>query len=1139
MEQRTLFTRPLVALLLVLAMATALHAPGVRASDAEPSVSVDELIELKRLGFTDAAIREEVAATTARYDLREPDIERLRKAGFDDAFIDYLQQREARPPLDNAGVGRMLKDGLSLTEILQKISSSEPEFDGSPRALLEFSRRFKPPTWLLRVMKGGPLTISEIRALTAEGVAVQNQLLLIDILGAEPSRPTDQQMLALLKAGVPGDVVRRLREGSATSITAGDLPGPGYYPHPLGLFTLRYPSSWHLIKEIDGDSVSYAVTPAAVTRLDDLEVGVQVSILPVDPESVVADMTPDEALEQVLPVIREQEPGLAAEGTIRSARLGQLPAATQRLTGTVSDRAGRFTGELTLGFRDGLMAMVISMTPAGQADAFDKPFGEILTRSSFLDRLPPDRPERPIATQQAVASHRASVVSITSYRDDTPLSTGTGFIIRDDGYVLTNHHVIWDTEKGRPATRFTVEWDAELGLDRQEAKLIGYRRTSTYQGQLVPGLSSGVDVALLKLPETQTYQPFQLVSARNVQLGDPVLTLGFPARGMIQTLSTIVTSGIITRFNKDFTGKLESVFIDAPIAHGSSGGPTLNLMYDRVFGLNTFGSFGIRGVEDLWNYFGVIPIDYALTEFPLPTRLSSARDKQLDTPELYDAALLSQAEGAVPGAMAIAQRALKTAPTSPDAHYLAGRLRLEQAEDQDDVDAGLKDLQQALTLDQKHLPTLTFLARAHMELGNPDQARSFADRAVAADPTDAEVYTTRALVNLGANAYDKALTDLGKAKQLTQKSVPAPYLLAGETYYAMKRYTEGRQEFEQAIKIQPTSLQAVMGTARYYTLTDQPVAALLEYSKIDRAMPGRPAVLAALGRAYDAVGKPDNALESYLSAIERSQKLALLPEPSVYLGGARAAQSQKVGKPGLAINLYIGLLASYWGQPPAFDGHVGIARVLMTEPSFRAIARGHLVWALAQQEGDPTASTLMRELGDARLSFDAIKAMVNQLGYPAIMAGLIVRETPLDFTVEPTQQSMDELQKVLPGEVALAIFLSQEKHRAGEAAGRAATSGATEPPASLVGRWQTRLSDDAGNYAGDLYLTLDRSRRYLIEIQRGYDAPRESGTYTVSGATLRLAADSGDVSDFEFQVRGNQLSLAGGAAGNFSLTRVQ
>jgi S1-C subfamily serine protease/Tfp pilus assembly protein PilF len=887
--------------------------------------------------------------------------------------------------------------------------------------------------------------------------------------------------------------------------------------------------------------VAYVVTPeAGVVRADDVNVAVQVMVMPVDAESVVADMTAAQALEQVLPIVLQQEPGLERVGAVREVRLGDLPAAALRLRGSLKSKAGRFAGDVTVGFRDGLMAFVVTLAPEAEAEVHAKAFADVLRQSSFLARTPVARRDSPVAAQKAVADHRASVVSILSYRDDEPFSAGTGFVVRDDGYVLTNHHVIWDAERNQPATRFTVEWDADLGLGRVDAQLVGYRHTSTYQRELVPGLSSGVDIALLKLPEGARYVPVSLVSAREVQLADPVLTLGFPARDKIQTVSTIVTSGIVTRFNKDFTGALESIYIDAPIAHGSSGGPALNLMVDRVFGLNTFGSFGIRGVEDLWNYFGVIPIDYALREFPLATRVVAARDGRLDTAELYDIALHSAAAGAVQGSLAIAERALSSAPDSADTNYLVGRLTLEQAVAQENVDAGLARLGRALELDADHLPSLSFLAQAYVQLGDPKRAQVYADRAVAAHPTDADALQVRALVFLAAKSYERALADLSKAKQLTQKVVPAPYLLAGETYYAMQRHDEGRREFEQASDIHPSNLPARLGVARYYTLTSQPVAALLEYSKIDRAQPGHPTVLAAIGRSYLAVDAPDKALASFLEAIDRARKLATLPTPDVYLGGAAAAQSAKVDKAGTAIALYLGLLSTYWGQDSAFDGHLGIARLLERDAGLRAIARGHVAWALDLRADDADAVALARKLGDARLSLEAIRAMVERLGYPPTLAGLVIRETPLDFAVEPTQQNMDELQKFLPGEVAVAIFLSQEKHRQ-PARGAVARTDTTAPvPAALAGVWATRVAgDDAGAGAAELVLALEPAGRYQIQIRRGGEVATEQGRFESDAGRLQFFSDGGEQSDYRYELRGRQLVLSSDESGTFVLDRVR
>ena len=1119
----------LIAACLCLAM---LSMPAGAAPKAGARLEVADLVELKQMGFTEDAITREIAASGSSFALSDADLARLKQAGFSQDFIAALRAGEGARRLDNKAIAAMLQQRVSLAEILTAIRDGQRDFDTSPLALLELHKRYQAPKWLIRAMRGHPLTLADLEAMGQDKVEAQEQALLLEILSADVAEIGTAKMLALLRAGVSGDVLRRVREQTLGD----DLPRAGYYPHPLGLFALRYPAGWKLLEEVDGETVSYVVTPdQAASKADDVTVGVQVTVASIEAESMLAEMTPRQALDQILPMVLQQEPGLRREGETKEISLGGLPAARCRLSGAVTGKTGQFSGDLTMLLRDDRLALIVTMAPQLRLADYSGAFDEILARSEFLAHPELQRRDTPIQAQKLVTERGQGVVSITKYRGDKPLGTGTGFIIRKDGYLLTNHHVVWDNEKSQPATRFTVEWDSELHLPKQEAELVGYRYTSTYQGELLPGLSSGIDIALLKLPDGGDYASMPLLSAREVQLADPVLTLGFPARGLIQTLSTVVTSGIVTRLNRDFRGKLESIYIDAPIAHGSSGGPTLNLMYGRVFGLNTFGAFGISGVEDLWNYFGVIPIDYALTEFPLATRVSAERERQLEPAELYDLALQARAGGATVGALAIARRMLNKAPQWPDSHYLAGRLQLEQASIQEDVDAGLASLEQALKLDQAHLPSLLFLAEAKLQLGDPKQAQAYVARAAKAHPNDPDAYETSALVNLGAKQYQRALADLDKAKQLTQRVLPSPYLLAGEVYYAMKHYGEGRKEFEEAVRIHPANLQAHNGIARYYSLTDQPVQALLEYGKIEREMPGHPQVLQALADAYQAIAKPDKALESYISAIDRAQKLGMRPAAESYVGGAQAALSKGVNKPGTALALYLGLLAGYWGEDAAFDGHVGIARLLHDKPLYQAIARGHLAWALSLRKNDKDALVLMRQVSEARLSLQAIKDMVNELGYPAIIAGLVIRETPLDFQVEPTQKSMDELQKVLPAEVALAIFLSQEKHQQGTA---------TQPkrggtiPAGLVGSWSAPLKDETtGNRAGELRLHLEAGGRYMIGVDSGAEVATERGSYQASRDVLRFSSEAGEVSEYRYTLRGGQLVLITGDQGQLVFTR--
>ncbi|PLY11859.1 MAG: hypothetical protein C0631_18550 [Sedimenticola sp.] len=1109
---------------------------AAQAGDSE-GLTVNELIELQNLGFTEETIKQELSKSSTDTTFTESDVDRLRKAGFSPEFIDFLGSRALRRRLYNNSVGAMLTRGLSLEAILKEIQQNDHDFDTSPRALLDFHKRFQASTWLIYVMRGHAIDLEKIKAMAHDKLPVSTQLLIINTLGVDSGavKLETAQMLNLLQAGVPAEIVRYLRDAEKSGGMEASMPHAGYYPHVLDLFKLRYPPDWQLLKDIDGDYVSYTLTPEKnVPDPDDLEVAFQLLTSPLDPESIMSDMTPSQVIQQMLPMVLEQEPGLRPVGDVLAIRLGELPAAKLQLVGTVSDKVGQYRGDMVLAFREGQMILVVSMSPENLFTAYKPQFDQILQKSSFLTQVNTARQPEPLPAQKVVENHKTGIVSITSYRGDQAMSYGTGFVVREDGYLLTNHHVIWDDEKDQPATRFTAEWDSDTGIQKAEAELVGYRWAPTYQ-QLVRGMSWGIDIALLKLPDGRHYKPLPLVSTREIQLADPVLTLGFPDRGRIETLSTIVTSGIVTRLNKDFTGQLESIYVDAPIAHGSSGGPSFDLMHGRVFGQNTFGSFGIKGKENLWNYFGVIPIDYALAEYPLATLVSKERDQYLDPAELYDVALHSRAKGATEGALMVAQRALKAAPDSADTHYLVGRLRLEQAKTQEDVVAGLKQLDIALSVLPDHQPTLMFLAQACLELGDTKKARGYADRLVAAHPKESEAYEMRARVFLVTRSFDQALVDLEKAKQLTQKVIPSPYLLAGETYYSMKHYGEGKREFEEALRIQPDSLDARLGIARYYQSTDKLVGALLEYNKINDDMPGYPAVLSALGDAYQALAKPDKALESYLQSIERSQKLGNLPQPATYLKAAQSAQSKQVENPDRALLLYLQMLANYWGQESALEAHLGISRLLKDYTAYHAIALGHLIWAQELRANDQEVVSLMGRYKEARLSYDVIKAMINELGYPPVIAGLVISKTPLDFQTEITQELLSQLQKELPQEVMAGILLSIEKYP-----GRTHQTVQGSMPNSLIGSWTSLLYDEtSGSYSGALTLVLDASGRYVMQVQTGNQVTSEQGTAKVVGTTLQFTSDAGEMSTHGFVISENQLVIAMDESGEMVFARTQ
>jgi len=141
-----------------------------------------------------------------------------------------------------------------------------------------------------------------------------------------------------------------------------------------------------------------------------------------------------------------------------------------------------------------------------------------------------------------------------------PTSQGSGFFISEDGYLVTNNHVI----EGGDA--FTVVMDDGTEYD---AELIG--------------TDSRTDLALLKVEEERIFTYVAFGDDNTARIGEWVVAVGNPFG-----LGGTVTAGIISARGRDIgAGPYDDFLqIDAAVNRGNSGGPTFNLS-GEVVGVNT------------------------------------------------------------------------------------------------------------------------------------------------------------------------------------------------------------------------------------------------------------------------------------------------------------------------------------------------------------------------------------------------------------------------------------------------------------------------------------------------------------------------------------------------------------------------
>lgn len=140
------------------------------------------------------------------------------------------------------------------------------------------------------------------------------------------------------------------------------------------------------------------------------------------------------------------------------------------------------------------------------------------------------------------------------------VAAGSGFILSEDGLIVTNNHVI----DGASEVTVTLHDGTEL--------------TAT-----VVGRDPDTDLALLKVETDVTLPYVEFADSDEVRVGDPAVAIGSPFG-----LGGTVTAGIVSANNRVIgAGRYDDFLqIDAPINRGNSGGPTFNLE-GKVIGVNT------------------------------------------------------------------------------------------------------------------------------------------------------------------------------------------------------------------------------------------------------------------------------------------------------------------------------------------------------------------------------------------------------------------------------------------------------------------------------------------------------------------------------------------------------------------------
>ena len=227
--------------------------------------------------------------------------------------------------------------------------------------------------------------------------------------------------------------------------------------------------------------------------------------------------------------------------------------------------------------------------------------------------------ETPLTAQEVYERCAPSIVAVSAFPDeksDDSYYWGSGVVLTEDGYILTNSHVV----EGTCRARITLWDDTEY-----DALLVGY--------------DPRTDIAVLKI-DAHGLTAAAFASTDSLLVGDAVYAIGNP---LGKEFRSTMTEGIISGINRDIShnGVTNSLLqTSAPINEGNSGGALINV-YGQVV--------GITNMKMSNQYIGSVSIEGVAFAIPSGT-VKTIADSLLESGEVRGRPALGITVGKVPQA---------------------------------------------------------------------------------------------------------------------------------------------------------------------------------------------------------------------------------------------------------------------------------------------------------------------------------------------------------------------------------------------------------------------------------------------------------------------------------------------------------
>lgn len=447
-------------------------------------------------------------------------------------------------------------------------------------------------------------------------------------------------------------------------------------------------------------------------------------------------------------------------------------------------------------------------------------------------------PAKQLTVADIVSRSSAAVVQIVvSDSTGKEIALGSGFLISADGMIVTNYHVIKNASsaiaKLANGAFFPVEGVMNADADKDLAIL----------------KVNGKDLPFLKL-----------ALANRVSVGDHVLAIGSPL-GFEGTVS----DGIVSALRTETLGK-NWIQTTAPVSHGNSGGPLLN-MDGSVIGVITWGVDQQQG-ENL--------------NFAIPAETVETLIVSTYAPVSFDAfrnSGIKNVDNASDKNPAFSDERM-------DALVMEGHKLLAEKE----YERAIHDFEEAIRIRSENAAAWNGLGWAHSSLNQHEEAVTDLRQALKYAPEWEECWISLGVEYLILSKPSDALVALQRAVGIKATDARA-WLYLGKTYVILHSDEQATRCFKQATSIEPTNAEAwyELGTV---SIGDDSIGAL---TKALELKPDYADAWHSLASSLNNVASSLNNAKRYEDAIVVWKKVLELKPMDTYLTDTRARVWWRIG----------------------------------------------------------------------------------------------------------------------------------------------------------------------------------------------------------------------------------------------------